>query len=873
MAAISAHRPDADDSFYLSLPVTCLDRPDEAFLSHDGMFGEPDLPLYRSWYRLKSYEPLLAAVSWWTGLGVKDVYYLWLPALFGALVVLAHWFALRQLGGSYPGLGAAVALAVWLCWGEQHWSPGNFAFVRLFQGKAVLVAVCVPAAVGYGWRFVRRPTPRGWLLLGAVTVASIGISGSAVVAVPTVLAAVLVGGGRRGWRGLPAVAAASVAAVAVFVELGLHRGLGAVLERLDALPALSLEALSIALGDPPRRALAMGALLLAPMLVPRARRRQAVGFAAVLVAVLLSPWLAGFVQQLHYRLGWRLFWTVPFPLLLGLLAQRLAALGGPGRRWTAVAGPALVAGVFLAVGGPTTLSPADGTRLGRPGWKVPPEHAVAATLVALAGPDRRVLAPWRVSAWLPTFRGHPPTVGVRRSYWAPLAARDPGAVAPRLELMRAISQPSRPEASRRFAGLLGRLEVDVVAFAVRRWDRPRLAAVLEGAGFRKRLEQGGYEVWLRRSAAPRVEPVAEAVDHQVEGDHGDHDRQPGEGGQPPGADQPALAFGDQVAPARRRRRDAQPEEGEGGLGEDGVAHQQAGLHQDRGQRVGQQVAAEDLERRQPQPARREHERPLLERQQLGAEQPADGHPAGGAEDPDDRPAAGPEQRDHRHHQEHPGHGDHGVDGAHQHPVGQRAADPRRRSHHHADRQRQQGRQQADGERDPRPVDQPRPQIASEAVGAEQEQPALGRLAGSRRDHLGGGEGHHPPEPLDRHRAVEPLHAVGQQGAAAGQPHHGAVGAGREVAAGHRVELLGGVGRGEQRRGERRRDQQGDQRRADPQRPAAAAAAEGTERRPGTALAPELRPGRARRVRHRAASGRRRRGAGRRRGWPAPPPRR
>src|SRR3989442_16040129 len=71
------------------------------------------------------------------------------------------------------------------------------------------------------------------------------------------------------------------------------------------------------------------------------------------------------------------------------------------------------------------------------------------------------------------------------------------------------------------------------------------------------------------AAEPRIEQVAEGVAHQVEGQHGQHDGEPGERGDPRAALDVLAALAQDVTPARRGRWDAEPEEGQAGLGADG----------------------------------------------------------------------------------------------------------------------------------------------------------------------------------------------------------------------------------------------------------------------------------------------------------------
>jgi len=74
--------------------------------------------------------------------------------------------------------------------GEQHRSFGNFAFNRIFQAKAVLLAVGLPLFGALTIDFFQSPDKRNWLYLFSASVATAGLSNSAAVLIP-LLAVVL----------------------------------------------------------------------------------------------------------------------------------------------------------------------------------------------------------------------------------------------------------------------------------------------------------------------------------------------------------------------------------------------------------------------------------------------------------------------------------------------------------------------------------------------------------------------------------------------------------------------------------------------------------------------------------------------------------
>ena len=93
-----------------------------------------------------------------------------------------------------------------------------------------------------------------------------------------------------------------------------------------------------------------------------------------------------------------------------------------------------------------------------------------------------------------------------------------------------------------------------------------------------------------RAAQPRIEHVPDAVAEQVEGEHGDGDGEPGKQHQPPRRHEAGVqSVRQHVAPGGRRRRDADAEEAERGLDDDGDAQMRGRQDQEGGDALRQDV--------------------------------------------------------------------------------------------------------------------------------------------------------------------------------------------------------------------------------------------------------------------------------------------
>src|SRR3546814_14153985 len=75
----------------------------------------------------------------------------------------------------YTTLFRSILFACVLALGAATGAYGNFAFVRLFQAKAILATCMVPAIIGAALGYARPVVARPWHLLLATQIAAIGL--------------------------------------------------------------------------------------------------------------------------------------------------------------------------------------------------------------------------------------------------------------------------------------------------------------------------------------------------------------------------------------------------------------------------------------------------------------------------------------------------------------------------------------------------------------------------------------------------------------------------------------------------------------------------------------------------------------------------
>jgi len=499
-----ASRPDADDAFYRSISATLLRYPQQPVLLHDTLYRLADVPILLQFYRLSNYDVLVGTLARITGVDHLLVAYLILPSVFAAFCILAWAYLLRRIvPARWPWVLLILFLVV-LALGETHRDYGNFAFVRLFQGKSILVTGMVPVIAGSALLFARHGGVRHWLLLLAAQVAALGVSASALFVAPAAAALGLAGGWTANATSSRRFAVGILASAYVF---GAGWAMASVTHGGEALVSSSpMPGVQQILNDTWgwwSTRLLLVALLAAWAFVRnpiRARYLSAGAFFFLLAA--LNPYTVRIVAD-HFvgvRTYWRLTWALPLPFFLALLLDGVIerALGMRSRVLTTCACAALVGCAIAFAWRFGTLRSANAVTLGLPAPKVDPIAYRVATQIVTHVPEQGVvLAPQAVSIWLPSFIVHPELLGVRTLYLTrAFSTQD---AARRSSLMEYVAGQYRPpDSAVWFADALQRYGVGAVVFVHSAPWREEIENVLERQGWRP-LSSGAYDTWVKSS--------------------------------------------------------------------------------------------------------------------------------------------------------------------------------------------------------------------------------------------------------------------------------------------------------------------------------------------------------------------------------------
>jgi hypothetical protein len=406
---LAAHRPDPDDTTFLQIAAQTLRFPDRAPLTFDSSLGVVLEPFRFAPYRLSSYETLVAFLVKWTGLSLLTVYYAVLPGLTAALSVgvafmFGRWFL--------PRCSAVIAVVVFtliaLAWGEAHRTYGNFTFVRLFQGKTLLIMLTTPMIVITGLMLLRRRTFWNWTFFALANVASVGVSCNGLVCAfvaSGLIAVTTLGGGIRYSIGAVCLIGAALVYPAILGAWLKFAAAGFVpLNQMGTFLPINT---SLGLGLRP--ALALGALALGVGALGATRQRYEYGLlACASVALVLNPWLSTKLTEVSAQnMSWRLAWGAPTPLLMAVaISASLAPVFRAGRLYAFRTGVLLGVAVLLSflMAGRWTTSSQSGVSWSWTASKLPAACAsvrhITATLEKRA-PMGTVLASEEVAAWVP----------------------------------------------------------------------------------------------------------------------------------------------------------------------------------------------------------------------------------------------------------------------------------------------------------------------------------------------------------------------------------------------------------------------------------------------------------------------------------------
>jgi hypothetical protein len=426
LLALVSYRSSTDDAVYLPNAVYYMENPETpmGFAVHFMDFGKNEPPV--SYHRFSlPFEYVQALTATATHLNLLTVYYILAPALFGFMIPLVWFYLLSRFTKSaYAAVFGALLICVCLLlMGGQYRSYGNFAFNRIFQGKTVVFAIGIPLFTALTIDYFRVASLRTWLYLLALSTALIGCSVGSTVLVPLLAIVLAMAGSIAYLRGVkrriihgvlylgslvyPAVYAASILLYSVD-QLGTGTAVNS-----SFWPRSFLAQATWVLGDPAVIVLMVLGTIAATIFLKKENRTfLGIWFVAIIVLYLnpvVSPFLIEHVTTPN--IYWRLFYLLPFPLVIGLSGVALIShLENQDLKWRLHI-PGMVILALLLAHVPSSVfryqlviptfevdyGPRHRTGLQWPGYKIARSYKLARNVLDIAPPEGTMLAPKLIS--------------------------------------------------------------------------------------------------------------------------------------------------------------------------------------------------------------------------------------------------------------------------------------------------------------------------------------------------------------------------------------------------------------------------------------------------------------------------------------------
>ena len=417
-------RSDLDDAFYAAVAASASSSPADALKRGDPMLGEVGLSLILPSYRFVSFELLSGAGGYLFSVPAIDLYYVYFLPVWVAVSVLAMFLLTRELIPKYWVIAGCVAIALRLLLGEMHRSPANFAFVRLFQGKAVFLSALVPAMFYLTARFTSdRGTKADLLLLGCCQISAVGLTHFGMLMGPIAGFSALLSNAvlYRGKNSRKFVYALAV----LFVPLPYLLSIAAESAGSSILALKSESAADVWLSVfGSHQQFLLGMLLLAgPALAKDSMTRWRLAIPPlILYAVLLNPLLSEYISRYVTTtpVYWRVVWSFPLVIFaaisLCLIGVRLMERGANRYVQACVCTVVCFAVVYAVPFHTLTKDNVEGMdRFAE--WKIPQNHLrVSEAAMELVQNNGRLLAPDKVAGVVSRFENHPRLISTRGFY-------------------------------------------------------------------------------------------------------------------------------------------------------------------------------------------------------------------------------------------------------------------------------------------------------------------------------------------------------------------------------------------------------------------------------------------------------------------------
>ncbi len=319
-------RPDADDRLYLSVAISVLEYTEVAF---------KNIPLFhKHLHVILPYDLAKSCVTYITGIPILVSYYLIVPVFVSIFVVIVNYQLLKLLIGHDWVIGLMFFFVIMLAWGDVHRTYANFGFVRIFQGKAALVSVVIPAIFLYYLKFVETFNKKYILLLSASMVAGCGFTATGIVVCPLILTILFVSSIVENINFVKehsllmlCLVIPVIFGLMMYFYFGIQRSGVHTLQGVQQ-HTTNLEMIQMVFGDGYRGIFALVCFAISPFFVGTSKVKIVYrNFVVICLILLLLPQTSEVIAQMTYpTLSWRWLWILPIPFSMSVVVGRLGGI-------------------------------------------------------------------------------------------------------------------------------------------------------------------------------------------------------------------------------------------------------------------------------------------------------------------------------------------------------------------------------------------------------------------------------------------------------------------------------------------------------------------------------------------------------------------
>ncbi|MGH9823762.1 MAG: DUF6077 domain-containing protein, partial [Blastocatellia bacterium] len=301
----------------------------QPFFTHESAFDVPGVPVMTVLHLMTSYEMLAAFSARLFHLDPLWVYQVGMAFAGSAIFPFVYYLLYREFGvGKWASVAGTLFAAVFLFVdGNVHRSLGNFAFVRMWQGKAIVFTILLPATILLVRAYLKRPGRWALLRLAMLGVCGVGLSEVGVYLLPVMVLALSLSSAIQERFSARSLKQTVLLWASMFYPLAIGAALifGLLPERATRIftigyPAQWVTNLSLVIDT--RGVLVRDVLivLIAPLIALNMRDAFFIlVFAALLCVIFANPLTASvWITHVFPASFWRLTYLFPLPFLFGL---------------------------------------------------------------------------------------------------------------------------------------------------------------------------------------------------------------------------------------------------------------------------------------------------------------------------------------------------------------------------------------------------------------------------------------------------------------------------------------------------------------------------------------------------------------------------